>query len=132
MSQTPDAAVAVVRKFVIEVQQDGKLDLIPQLIHKDCIDHSAQPGSDGEYAGVGGIIQYLHSVITNMKVDIVHCVNDGDIVATNKVFRGVQAGDLFGKPATNKQIEMRVMDFVKIVDGKVKEHWATLGQVVDL
>jgi len=35
----------------------------------------------------------------------------------------VHSGDFMGIPATHKKIEIRYMDFWKVVDGKIVDNW---------
>ena len=74
-------------------------------------------------------MRYLHTALAEVKVEIVQCVCTGDVVATNKVISGKQVGELFGQPASNQRVELRIMDFIRIQDGKMIEHWACSGQV---
>ncbi|TKA77659.1 hypothetical protein B0A55_04617 [Friedmanniomyces simplex] len=134
MSAESSAAtnVALMRRFVTEIQQNGNFDLIDELTHPDFFDHTAQPGQSPHRDGVHAIMRYIHSTITDLKIEIIHCISDGKVVATTKVLRGKQVGEIFGKPATNGMIEMRIMDFLTAVDGQFKDHWATLGAIQDV
>ena len=42
---------------------------------------------------------------------------------TEKLPRDVHSGDFMGIPATHKKIEIRYMDFWKVVDGKIVDNW---------
>jgi len=53
----------------------------------------------------------------------IHQLADGDLVATYKTFNGTHQGEFFGVPPTGRHVSMRVMDFVRIRDGKIAEHW---------
>nr|OQO28949.1 hypothetical protein B0A51_05349 [Rachicladosporium sp. CCFEE 5018]OQO31932.1 hypothetical protein B0A51_01127 [Rachicladosporium sp. CCFEE 5018] len=127
MASTDAAAanVAQMHRFVTEVQQNGNFDLIDKLTHKDFVDHTAAQGQSPNIDGVHFIMRYIHSNIKDLKIEIVHCLSDGNVVATTKYLRGTQVGDLMGKPATNGPIELRIMDFMTVVDGQFKDHWAT-------
>lgn len=134
MTSRPDAAaenVAMMHRFVIEVQQNGNYDLIDELTHPDFFDHTAQPGQSPHLDGVHAIMKYIHSVVSELQIEIVHCISDGKTIATTKYLRGIQIGDILGKPATNKPIEFRIMDFLIVADGKLKDHWATVSAVED-
>ncbi|KAK3112102.1 hypothetical protein LTR53_011961, partial [Teratosphaeriaceae sp. CCFEE 6253] len=134
MSEQSSAAVnvAMMRRFVMEVQQNGNFDLIDELVHPDFCDHTAQPGQSPHRDGVHGVMRYIHSIIADVKIEIIHCIGDGRVVATTKVLRGKQVGDIFGKPATNGRIEMRIMDFLVVEGNQFKDHWATLGPIEDV
>jgi predicted ester cyclase len=38
-------------------------------------------------------------------------------------FRGTHSKDFQGMPATGKQIEMQVIDILRVEDGKIMERW---------
>jgi steroid delta-isomerase-like uncharacterized protein len=51
-------------------------------------------------------------------------ISVGDLVASRWTTTGTYRGDFHGVPATGRQITMKGMDFSRIVEGKVAEHWA--------
>lgn len=129
MSQSPDAAVALVKRFVLEIQQDGKFDIFPEVVHKDFVNYTSPPGADASYNGALQLMQHLHVALKDIKIEIVHCVSDGNVVATNKVLSGIYVGEFFGKQPTGKRMEVRIMDFISVVDGKLRDHWSNQGDI---
>lgn len=121
--------VALVRHLVIEVQQNGKFDLIDEFCHPDWVDRTPVPGLVGNRDGVHQVMRHLHTALADIKVDIQQCVCTGDIVATNKVLSGQHVGELFGQSPSNQRVEFRVMDFIRVQDGKLIEHWACAGPI---
>lgn len=124
-----DKNIALVRFLVTEVQQNGNFDLIDKYCHPDWFDHTPVLGMIGNRDGVHKVMRYLHSALSEIKVDIVQCVCTGDIVATNKVLSGKHVGELFGQPASNQRVQLRVMDFMRVHEGQLIEHWGCPGQV---
>ena len=53
-----------------------------------------------------------------------HCIGEGGLVASHKIFRGTHTGDWFGVPPSGKPVEFAVMDLVRYRDGRMLEHWA--------
>lgn len=125
-TKTEAENIALVRKLVIEIQQNGTYDLIDECIHPDWVDRTPMPNGDATRQGVHDMMRYLHNALSGVKVYIESCVCTGDIVATNKVLSGKHVGEMFGQQPTNQQIEFRVMDFMRVQDGKLIEHWACL------
>ena len=122
--------IALVRHMATEVQQNGHFDLIDKFVHPDWIDHTPPPGQIGNREGVHQIMRYLHNALADLKVDVQQCVCTGDMVATNKVLSGRHVGDLFGQAPTNELVQFRVMDFMRVFDDKLIEHWACPGPVI--
>ena len=121
--------IALVRHLVTEVQQNGKFELIDTYCHPDWVDRTPVPGFSTGRDGTHQIMRYLHTALSEVKVDIQQCVCTGDVVATNKIISGKQVGELFGQPVTNERVELRVMDFMRVFDDKLIEHWGIPGPV---
>ena len=51
-------------------------------------------------------------------------VAEGDLVVSQIVGRGVHVGELFGIPATNKEVETEGIAIHRVRDGKIVEYWA--------
>lgn len=124
---TPEKNIAIMRRFIIEVQEKGDSSLVEELIHPEFCNHTPEGPSPEGRAAPRAMIKSLHSGLSEIKIEVVHCVSTGDIVATQKVIHGIHTGDFFGKAATGQRVQMRVMDFVRINDEMIAEHWATLG-----
>ncbi|WP_217166441.1 ester cyclase [Streptomyces sp. AC512_CC834] len=112
------------RFFVEQVQHGGRLDLIDTLVHADYHNHTAESGQAADRAGVHATMTAMHAAFSDLTVRILHCVGDGDLVATHKVFRARHTGPWFGVAPSGKQVEFRVMDMVRYRDGRMAEHWA--------
>ena len=56
-------------------------------------------------------------------------VAEGDLVASRWTLTGTHRGDFQGVPATGRAISMEGIDFSRVVDGKVAEHWAQFDVV---
>lgn len=65
----------------------------------------------------------MHEAFSDLRIEILHCVGDGDLVATHKMFRGRHTGAWFGVPLLGKHLEFRVMDLVRYRDGQ----WPSTG-----
>jgi predicted ester cyclase len=55
-------------------------------------------------------------------------VGDGNFVVTGgwPSVTGTHSGEWLGLPATGKHVEMRVMDFYHLIDGKITENWVPI------
>ncbi|MFE5027918.1 ester cyclase [Streptomyces sp. NPDC056656] len=112
------------RYFVEQVQEKGHLDLIDELVHPGFRNHTVAPGQRDGRDGVGETMAAMHEALSDLRVEVLHCVADGDLVATHKVFRGRHTGSWFGIPPSGKRVEFRAMDLVRYQDGQIFEHWA--------
>lgn len=117
------------RRFITEVQERGDMSLIDELIHPDFHNHTPGGPSPEGRDGPRAMIKSLYTGLSKVKIEVVHCVSTEDVVATQKTLCGMHTGEFFGKAATGQKVHMRIMDFVRIEDGMMREHWATLGPV---
>lgn len=112
------------RLFVEQVQAKGRFELIDDLVRPEFRSHTVQPGQRDDRAGIGETVAAMHEAFSGLRVEILHCVGAGDLVATHKMFRGRHTGPWFGVPPSRKPVEFRVMDLLRYRDGQWAEHWA--------
>ena len=117
------------RSFVELVQQEGRLELVDDFVHPDFRNHTVQAGQRDDRRGVWETTRDMHEAFSELRVEVLHCVGDGDLVATHKVFRGRHTGSWFGVPPSGNPVEFRVMDLVRCQDGQLIEHWAVADAV---
>ena len=53
-------------------------------------------------------------------------VAEGELVVSHIVGRGTHTGELFGIPATNKEIETEGIAIHRVRDGKIVEYWSVV------
>ena len=112
------------RFFVEVVQAKGRFELIDALARAEFRNHTVEPGQRDDRAGIGETVAAMHEAFSGLRVEILHCVGAGDLVATHKMFRGRHTGSWFGIPPSGNQVEFRAMDLVRYPDGQLAEHSA--------
>ena len=65
----------------------------------------------------------LHKGFSDIRIDIHEQPAEGDLVATRKVIHAKHTGEIMGHTATGKQVQMNVIDSVRLRDGKYVDHW---------
>lgn len=114
----------VVRRFNIEVIQNGNAEAFSALMVPDFINHAAPPnapnGPDSMWTTFETV---LRPALSNLTVTIHDQIAEGDKVTTRKTITGVHSGALLGVPATGRQVAIDVIDIVRVHDGRYKEHW---------
>jgi predicted ester cyclase len=48
---------------------------------------------------------------------------DGNLVTTFKTYHGTHKGTFLGIPPTGKAVQFETVDAMRVVDGKITEHW---------
>jgi len=125
MTNTNEHNVKRIREFCELVQQNRRIDLYDEYIRQDFQDH-ALTGETIDRKTSRKFLEHLHAAVDRLEVEVLHCVASGDIVATHKIIRGHLRASLMGMSAGDT-LNLRVMDFMRLEDGQVIEHWATHG-----
>jgi predicted ester cyclase len=50
-------------------------------------------------------------------------IAEGEKVVTRKTYRGTHQGEFLSIPPTGRHVSLGLIDIMRIVDGKVVEHW---------
>lgn len=123
----------VVRRFNIEVIQNGNEAEFQALMAPGFINHAAPQGMPNGPENMWNTFQnVLRPALSDLKVTIHDQIAEGDKVTTRKTISGVHTGTLLGVAATGRDVAISVIDIVRIEDGRYAEHWGlnTLSTVL--
>ena len=124
MDQTTTQNKDIVKRFNKECIEQGNLHSFRELLAEDVINHAAPAGMPN---GIDSFIYFLNGVLRKgfpgLRVDILDQLAEGDRVTTRKRIIGKHTGEIFGIPPSNKEVEINVIDIIRIKDGKYAEHW---------
>jgi steroid delta-isomerase-like uncharacterized protein len=118
-----EAAKAVVRANTEKVQGGGDFELFDQLFADDFVDHTPQPGTTPDKPGVRMLYTALRAAFPDFRPEIHWQAADGNLVTTYKTYHGTHKGEVFGIPATGRRVSFETVDAMRVVDGKITEHW---------
>ena len=123
-----DANKALVLRFINEVQIGKDLSVVDKLFSPDLVNHLH---SGDQHQAVGEFKDTLAGffrAFPDLKVTVNEQIAEGDTVATLKTFSATHEVDFFGVPASGRQVEFRVMEFMKVKDGKITDHWGMIDR----
>jgi predicted ester cyclase len=115
---------ALVRRFVDEVQSKGNTDLIDEICSAEFVNHSTPPGLPPDREGIKIVTAMFRAAFPDSYFTVEDMMAEGDKVATRKTFHGTHEGEFMGIPPTGRRVSMGLIDIVRIVDGRVVEHWS--------
>lgn len=118
-----EMAKAVVRRNTEKVQGGGDWRLFDQLFADDFFDHTPQPGGGRDKASVLALYQRLRAAFPDFRADIHWQRADGDVVTTFKTYHGTHKGEFLGVAPTGLPVRFETVDAMRVVDGKITEHW---------
>jgi steroid delta-isomerase-like uncharacterized protein len=117
---TIEANKALVRRFITEVFEEGRLEAVDELCADDFIGHTwgnaDKEGLRQAMARVAKGLADAHSTIEDM-------IGEGDEVAVRLTAGARQVGEFMGTPASGKTYEIGEIHIFRLHGGKVAEHW---------
>jgi steroid delta-isomerase-like uncharacterized protein len=120
----------LVQRYLDEVVQNGRLELIEELAHADVVDEAntafgGPPGRAGLVAHVKGFRRHIGEV----DLTINRIVGDDTSVMAWWSFTGIHRGPWLDRPPTGQPIEATVFSFFDLVDGRISRYrlWLHAG-----
>ncbi|MFO1310595.1 MAG: ester cyclase [Burkholderiales bacterium] len=114
----------LVIRYFEEVWNQGKLDVLDELIAGDYVNHSSStPNPRPGPADLKPIVAEMRRGIAALKYEILDMVVGPDKVAVYVRMTGTHSGTLFGMKPSGGRIDVRQMQFERIEDGRIVEHW---------
>jgi predicted ester cyclase len=125
------AAIAVVRRAIDEVQGRGDFGVYDELFADDFVDHTPQPGVTADKAGVRTLYGALRSAFSEFHPEIHWQSADGGLVTTFKTYHGIHTGDFLGIAPTGTTVHFESVDAMRVSGGRIVEHWG-VGNLLSL
>ncbi|MEZ4232085.1 MAG: ester cyclase [Polyangiaceae bacterium] len=118
-----DTKSRVIHRYFDELFNQGKLELVDELLHPDYVNHS--PGSPQQPCGREGVKQVvrdLRSAFPDLHYTVEDLVIGSDSVAVRTTLRGTQRGAFYGTPPTDKPVEVSQITIERFRDGRIVAH----------
>jgi predicted ester cyclase len=114
----------VARRTLTEIMPNGDIAALAKVVHPDCVNHEAPPGTQGGFEGMKQTMLWLREVFSDLRWEIHKVVGEGDMVAVYCTLHGRHTGELMGVAPTNRPVAFRQVHLVRFEDGRSIEHWA--------
>lgn len=115
-----------VRRVVLEVFNEGNVDLIDELFTDDYVEHAAPPGFPASREGVKAFVSALRAAFPDFTYEILQQVGEGDTHVGYVRASGTMEGDFMGMPASKKSATWEETHIARMAGEKVAEHWAVI------
>jgi len=112
-----------VKHFYNEVLNNGNLELIDNLVSDTYQEHEPLPGFESNKEGLREFFAMMLNAFPDLHNKIEFTVTQGDKVVSYITLSGTHKDTYMGVPATGNEFEMTVVDIIKVVDGKMTDHW---------
>ena len=116
----------LVRRYMqaIDDNQTSDWSVIDDFVAEDFVAHNPPvPGVSLDREGMKDAAE-IFRLATPGRHEITMQVAEDDLVVSHIRGRGIHAGELFGIPATNAEVETEGIAIHRIRDGKIVEYWS--------
>jgi predicted ester cyclase len=116
----------LIRRYIqaIDDNQTSDWSILDEYIAEDFVAHNPPiPGVSLDREGMKQAAE-IFRVATPGRHQIGLQVEEGDLVVSQILGRGVHAGELLGIPATNREVETEGIVIHRVRDGKIVEYWS--------
>jgi len=117
---------AIARKF-IRMMELGDPSIADEILAADFYSHAA-PDPTASIEGVKATATMMKNASPDAQAHIEFQVAEGDKVVTHYKWSGTHQGEIFGIPATGKQVSWTITTTFRIADGKIREAWVNWDQ----
>jgi predicted ester cyclase len=114
----------IVRRFYAEAQNQGRVDVLDEIMHPDFRDHGE--AILGESRGRDTLQQSITAVrglLPDLRVEIEDILAEGDMVGVRGLMRCAHLGEWLGAAPTGNEVSWRGLATFRIVDGRITERW---------
>lgn len=124
MDQKSEANKSMIRRFVEDVKNKRQLEQMGDIFQPGYKENNSTVAGFGKGTeGYTKFLRHLFAAFPDDKVTIGEIVADGDMVAYRATESGTHQAEFLGIPATGKHATWTEIQFFRIQDGKVAEHW---------
>jgi len=117
---TTDDNKALVRRFISEIFEQGRLDTIDEICAEDFIGHT---WGNADRDGLRAAAERAHTALADAHFVVDDMIAEDDRVAVRLTASARHVGEFMGIPATGRSYEIGEIHIFRIRDGKVSEHW---------
>jgi steroid delta-isomerase-like uncharacterized protein len=114
---------AVYRRFMDEIFNKGRLDLVDELVSQSYQLHDASPGTPQGPEAIRQVVSMFRSAFPDLNISLDELLAEGDKVAARSTMRGTHRGAIFGIEPSGKAVEVQGLTMVTIRDGRLQESW---------
>jgi len=125
-----EANKALVLRFYAELVGPGVEAMIDELLDVDVVEHEPlPPGVPPGRERLKVFIGMMLRAFPDLQFEVGAMIAEGDLVAARVTLTGTHEGEFMGIASTGKSIAVDVMDFLRVENGKLVEHWGVTDQM---
>jgi predicted ester cyclase len=114
---------AVLRRMLKEVFEEGRLEVLDEVLTGDFVNHRTPPGVDSGIGGLRMIVGMERAGFPDLRYTVEREVEEGDFVVQVTTVEGTHQGHIFGVAPTGRRVSWRQVHIIRMRDGRMAEHW---------
>lgn len=129
------ANLAVLRRFVDEILNNGRFEVMAELIHADYRYYGPDGGQISGRDGLQELIAGFREGFSDLNAQITAEIEDGECIVLTIVLTGTHDGDFAGMPPSGKRLEMPMAVVTQFVDRQIiedREYYDTATMMTQL
>lgn len=122
----------IARRFREDLWKSGNLSLADEIIDPECLVHARIPVAIDFATGpeaMKHLLFFYHLTFSEIAMTVDDLIAEGDLVAVRWHGQGRHTGELFGIPASGREIHTSGTDILRIVDGRIVEGWVNWDEI---
>ena len=126
MSDSTAQNKALIRRWFDEVWNQGRTEMIDEVLSPDCVIHGLQNEKGESVQGASGFRGFhtlFREAFPDIKVTVEDTVAEGDLIVARCSVSGKHTGNSLGISASNAPIDFDGIAIVRVRDGKFVEAW---------
>jgi len=102
---------------------DWSIETLSRHLTPDFVDHAAMPGDLPGLEGVQSRFSAWQGAFADAEEDNIEMAGEGDMLAVLYNLHARHSGNFLGIPATQSEVVIPGIEFLRFRDGKIAEHW---------
>lgn len=115
-----------VSRFYTDFLNKGNLEILDELVADDYIEHEPIPGFDLNKKGLKNYFEMMFTAFPDFTAKIDLMIEEQNKVVVYLSYMGTHKGEYMGMPASDKKIDFKAVDIIKIKNNQMVEHWGVL------
>jgi steroid delta-isomerase-like uncharacterized protein len=120
---------AQLRRIPLEALNDGRIDVVDEVMAPDIVDHTQLPGFPSTPDGLKAFIREFRSAVPDLHYTVDHEVSEGDLVVQHVTGHGTPRHEFMGMPANGKSATWEEIHIARMSGGKAVEHWGLIDMM---
>lgn len=129
MGMEQDRNKAALHRLPEEVLNQGKFDVVDEVIAPDAITHTPIPGYPATRAGQKQFMKDMRQAFPDVHYKVDTEVAEGDLVAQHVTGSGTMRGPFMGMQPSNKHATWTEVHICRMRNGQIVEHWGEVDQL---